>query len=69
MKKQETEPLFNVCCAYCEHGKWDEEENRVFCKKKNKETKPDSACRLFSYDLLKRKPQILRFSELEFPII
>lgn len=69
MKKQESEQLYDICCAYCEYAKWNDTEDEIFCKKKNKPTEPTAKCRAFCYDLLKRKPQSLIFPNLEFPII
>ena len=48
-------------CAYCEHAKieisQDFEEEIFVCTKRKKETPPDSTCRKFAYDLLKRRAE------------
>lgn len=52
--------LFNKdispACLYCEHGRFFEQTNEVFCLKKGV-TDPTDSCRKFRYDVLKRTPK------------
>ena len=43
-------------CIYCRHGSPASDAKAVLCIKKGV-MRPDSSCRAFSYDILKREPR------------
>ena len=58
-------------CIYCSNGITTADEKKVLCQKKGVMS-PDSHCRKFNYDVLKRKPEnkptIPTFSAEDFSI-
>ena len=44
-------------CAYCTHGNASADGKAVLCVKKGV-MRPDSHCRAFVYDILKREPRV-----------
>ena len=62
----------NPRCVFCVNSKKCDEDEMVFCAKKNKNVKEDFVCRKYEYDIFKReikrkkKPDFSRFSEEEF---
>lgn len=55
-----TKDLFNRTitprCAYCEHGNWSSDRQRILCLKKGV-VSPEFFCRKFVYNPLKRVPK------------
>lgn len=46
-------------CIYCKNGKTTDGGDVILCKKTGI-MQPDSSCRKFKYDPLKRKPEMLK---------
>ena len=59
-------PLFNKdippACEYCIHGRPSKYNDEVFCPKRGVTNRRDS-CRKYKYDVLKRKPNVLKAAD------
>ena len=71
MKKSVLSGDISPKCIYCENGKATENGTLVLCPKKGV-MQPDTACRKFRYDPLKRVPDTVKlqsgFSEEDFSL-
>ncbi len=56
MKKLLNKKEISPSCSYCAYGKCAPDGETVLCKKKGIVEK-DSACKKFTYDVLKRQPK------------
>lgn len=63
------ELAYERCCFYCENAVVSEEEDSVFCKKKNKDVAPEGLCHSFFYDLLRRTPVLPSLPDVELPTL
>ena len=71
MKQNLLNPKIQPACAYCAVGKLSCDETTVLCTKKGV-MQPDSSCRAFRYDPLKRvpraKPKMQEYTAEDFSI-
>lgn len=58
MKKSLFDKEISPKCAYCETGIPTPDGKEILCRRKGV-MRPDSSCRKFSYDPLKRRPDVL----------
>ena len=56
MKQSAFNKKIRPACAYCAVGKPTEDSAHILCIKKGV-MQPDSSCRAFQYDVLRREPQ------------